>query len=190
MKFWGGSTAENNDNVTYVSSNKSNQTSFYGSIPPGSRHTAKAIEIAATTHSGRPMQQNAPQPVIQGADSRRMIQMGPHQEPEAASGQGGWFGTGGYFSGQQAPQQQPITKRPSPSSYHQADTARVPQTVSTATAAPVAYRYENGQQVVYHTQNANAELYVAAPKGTAEAQFFDEIASRMTNGSVVSATIS
>ena len=43
---------------------------------------------------------------------------------------------------------------------------------------------KNGHQIAYRSQNRNGELFVAAPKGSNEAQLFDGLAAMITGGPV------
>lgn len=187
LKLWRQSGTNDNtgnadSHVTYASTNNPNQSGFYCSLPPGSRHAAKAQEICATMHSGRPAPKEAqPQILTQGSGPRRVIKSVSAQEEEEArdSRKGGWVGSHGQSQRQQVPERR--SQRPA-SNQSQNEPLRDPQVV--APAPPVAYKYDNGQQVAYHSQNGNGELYVSAPKGTEEAVLFENVAYMLTSGGV------
>jgi hypothetical protein len=186
MKLWRQSSAgdefENDDNnVKYASTSKPNQSGFYCSLPPGSRHAAKAQEICATMHSGRSMsKETQPFAVTQDSEPHRLLKGVSAQEEDARdSRKGGWISPNGQSQRRTQPQA---------AKAHHNDPPQAPQVV--APAPPVAYKYENGQQVAYFSQNGNGELYVSAPKGTGEAELFNDVAFMMTSGGTVSTWVS
>jgi hypothetical protein len=132
-------------------------------------------------HSGRSMsRETQPLTVTRDSEPRRLVKGVSAQEEDARdSRNGGWISP----NGQSQRRAQPQATNP-----HHNNPPQAPQVV--APAPPVAYKYENGQQVAYFSQNGNGELYVSAPKGTEEAELFNDVAYMMTSGGMVSAWVS
>lgn len=168
-------------NVKYLSTSKPKQSGFYCSLPPGSRHAATAQQICAALHTNRSFSGDTQPPALtQGSESTRLLKdVSAREEETRASKKSAWANSSGRASrgvartSYKSPKARPMKP------------AQAPETMAPP-VPPVAYKYEHGHQVAYCSQNSNGKLFVSAPKGTGEAEMFDNLAGMINNPGSVS----
>ncbi|OCK86336.1 hypothetical protein K432DRAFT_399476 [Lepidopterella palustris CBS 459.81] len=158
--------ADSDPRTTYMSKNNETGAAFACSAPAGSRHAKMMRELVADVQ-GIPPQQPV-QPLVQ------------YQQQQALPPRQGIATPVGVVRTVQSAATKVRNPHP-PKMWHKTTNMTSDATMAAAAAAQrkmpvVVRRYEDERSVRFHGKSARGEVYVAAPKGSEEAEMHESIA--------------